>query len=104
MKTNKSDWGILWRVILLLITLLAFSFTLLKELYFVDLVLLPVIVFQVIDFYSLHKKTQEEVTQFVESIHSSRSPPRSPVRTKECQYQRVQALFEGTGIELPSLY
>jgi len=69
MKTNQSDWGILWRVILLLITLLAFSFTLLKELYFIDLVLLPVIIFQVNDFYRMHKKTREEVNQFVESIH-----------------------------------
>ncbi len=69
MKTNQTDWGILWRVILLFITLLAFSFTLLKELYFIDLVLLPVIIFQVNDFYRLHKKTREEVNQFVESIH-----------------------------------
>jgi signal transduction histidine kinase len=30
---------------------------------------LPVIVFQVIDFYRLHKKAQDEVEQFVESIH-----------------------------------
>jgi len=69
MKTNQSDWGILWRVLLLFITLLAFSFTLLKEFYFIDLVLLPVIIFQVNDFYRLHKKTREEVNQFVESIH-----------------------------------
>jgi nitrogen fixation/metabolism regulation signal transduction histidine kinase len=69
MKFNKTDWGILWRVILLLITLLAFSFTLLKELYIYDLVLLPIIILQVIDFYRLHKKAQDEVEQFVESIH-----------------------------------
>jgi len=69
MKTNKSDWGILWRVLFLFITLLAFSFTILKELYFINLVLLPVIIFQVNDFYRLHKKTREEVNQFVESIH-----------------------------------
>jgi two-component system, NtrC family, nitrogen regulation sensor histidine kinase NtrY len=31
--------------------------------------LLPVIVFQVIDFYRFHRKAQEEVDQFVESIH-----------------------------------
>jgi two-component system nitrogen regulation sensor histidine kinase NtrY len=31
--------------------------------------LLPVILFQVIDFYSFHRKAQEEVDQFVESIH-----------------------------------
>jgi two-component system nitrogen regulation sensor histidine kinase NtrY len=69
MKSKKTDWGILWRVVLLLITLLAFSFTLLKEMYVIDVVLFPVIVFQVIDFYRLHKKTQDELDQFVESVH-----------------------------------
>jgi two-component system, NtrC family, nitrogen regulation sensor histidine kinase NtrY len=69
MKFEKNDWGILWRVILMFIALLAFSFTILKELYIFDFILLPVIVFQVIDFYRLHKKAQDEVEQFVESIH-----------------------------------
>ena len=75
MKYKKNDWGILMRVILLFITLLtfsfafAFSFSIQKELYIIDFVLLPVIVFQVIDFYRLHKKAQDEVEQFVESIH-----------------------------------
>jgi len=69
MIINKTDLGILLRVIFLFITLLAFSFSLLKEIYLIDLFLLPVIVFQVISFYQLHKKTQEEVNQFVESIH-----------------------------------
>jgi two-component system nitrogen regulation sensor histidine kinase NtrY len=31
--------------------------------------LMPVIIFQVIDFYKFHRKAQEEVDQFVESIH-----------------------------------
>ena len=69
MKSKKTDWGILWRVVLLLITLLAFAFTLLKELYVIDVALFPVIIFQVIDFYRLHKKTQDELDQFVESVH-----------------------------------
>ena len=119
MKTNKSDWGILWRVILLFITLLAFSFTLLKELYFIDLVLLPVIIFQVNDFYRLHKKTREEVNQFVESIHyrdfsRNYNVKQAPVdlqslregfneinstfkvisKEKEAQYQYLQKLLE----------
>jgi two-component system, NtrC family, nitrogen regulation sensor histidine kinase NtrY len=69
MKSKKTDWGILWRVILLFITLLALAFTILKELYLFDIVLLPVIIFQVIDFYRLHKKAQNEIEQFVESVH-----------------------------------
>lgn len=69
MKFNKTDWGILWRVTLLLTTLLTFSFTILKGQYIFDFVILPVVIFQVVDFYRLHKKAQDEVEQFVESIH-----------------------------------
>jgi two-component system, NtrC family, nitrogen regulation sensor histidine kinase NtrY len=69
MRFKQTDWGILWRVILLFITLLALAFTIVKEVYFIDILLMPLILFQVIDFYRLRKKTQEEVQQFVESIH-----------------------------------
>jgi len=69
MKFKKHGWIILWRVLLLFITLLAFAFTLLNEQIIFDLILLPVIVFQVIDLYQLYRKTEDEVAQFVESIH-----------------------------------
>ncbi len=69
MKFKQLDWSILWRVVLLLTTLLIFAFTVLKDIYIFDIVLLPIIIFQVIDFYRLHKKAQDEVEQFVESIH-----------------------------------
>lgn len=69
MKFRKSDLRLFLRVILLVLTLLAFAFTVLQKQYIFDLVLVPVIIFQVIDFYRLHKKAQDEVEQFVESIH-----------------------------------
>jgi len=69
MKFRKNDLGLLLRVLLLVITLLAFAFTILQKQYIFDLVLAPVIIFQVIDFYRLHKKAQDEVEQFVESVH-----------------------------------
>jgi two-component system, NtrC family, nitrogen regulation sensor histidine kinase NtrY len=69
LKFRKTGWGILWRVMLLFFTLMSFAFTVLKGLYIYDLVLLPVIVFQVFDFYRQQKKAQDEVDQFVESIH-----------------------------------
>lgn len=69
MKIKKTDWGILWRVVLLVITLLAFSFTVLKEFYSINIILLPIIIYQVNDFYQLHKRTLDEVEQFVEAIH-----------------------------------
>ena len=110
---------------LLLVTLLAFSFTVLKELFLYDVVLLPVIAFQVFDFYRLNKKAQDEVEQFVESVHYrdfSRhfSVKQAPVelqtlhqgfneinstfkvisREKETQYQYLQKVLElvDTGI------
>jgi two-component system nitrogen regulation sensor histidine kinase NtrY len=69
MKFKKTDRSILGRVIILFITLLAFSFTVVKQLYFLDCILLPLIILEVIDFYRFHKKAQDEVEQFVESIH-----------------------------------
>lgn len=69
MKFRKNDIGLLIRVMLLVITIMAFAFTVLQKQYVFDLVLVPVIIFQVIDFYRLHKKAQDEVEQFVESIH-----------------------------------
>ena len=69
MKFRKNDLGLLLKVVMLVITLLAFAFTVLKKQYVFDMVLVPVIIAQVIDFYRLHKKAQDEVEQFVESIH-----------------------------------
>ncbi len=69
MKFRKNNYGVILRVALLVITLLAFAFTFLQKHYIFDLVLVPVIIFQVVDFYRLHKKAQDEVEQFVESIH-----------------------------------
>lgn len=69
MKINKTDWGFLWRVILLFITLLALSFSISEKQFVFDIFLVPVILLQLVNFYRLHQKAQEEVQQFVESIH-----------------------------------
>ena len=69
MKFRKSDRGVFLRVLLLFSTLLAFAFTVLQKQYIFDLVLLPVIIYQLNDFYRLHKKAEDEVEEFVESIH-----------------------------------
>jgi len=62
-------WQILWRVLLLFATITLASFLLLKGYYLYEVFAVPVIVFQVMDFYRFHKKAQEEVEQFVESVH-----------------------------------
>lgn len=65
---TKFQWDILVRVILLLATLLAACFLLLKGLYIYEVIVLPVVAYQVYDFYRFHKLAQIEVEQFVESV------------------------------------
>jgi two-component system nitrogen regulation sensor histidine kinase NtrY len=62
-------WHILWRVLLLFITISIAALLLVRGWYLYELFTLPVIFFQVTDFYRFHKKAQEEVEQFVESVH-----------------------------------
>jgi nitrogen fixation/metabolism regulation signal transduction histidine kinase len=69
MKSKKNDWGILVRVLLLFLTLLGFAFALLRSAYLYDILLIPFLIWELVDFYKLHKKAQNEVDQFVESIH-----------------------------------
>jgi len=62
---------ILIRVILMFLTLSTASYIVVKGSgYYIYLaVVVPIIIFQLIDFYRFHRKAQDEVEQFVESIH-----------------------------------
>ena len=60
---------ILIRVLFMFITLSGASFLLVKAQYPYLASLIPVIIFQLVDFYNFHRKAQQEVEQFVESIH-----------------------------------
>ncbi len=62
-------WHILWRVLLLFVTITTAAFLLVKGLFLYEVFAIPVIIFQVMDFFRFHKKAQEEVEQFVESVH-----------------------------------
>src|SRR5574339_859069 len=66
---KQFEWRILIRVFLLFITLSAASFLLVKGLYVYLLIAIPVIIYQLVDFYHFHKKAHDELNQFVESIH-----------------------------------
>ncbi|MGZ3930800.1 MAG: sensor histidine kinase [Bacteroidia bacterium] len=66
---KKFGWSILIRAVLVFVTLFAASFSLVKEWYMLELIIVPVIVFQFFDYYNFHKKAQSEVAQFVESVH-----------------------------------
>ena len=66
---KQFEWRIFVRVVFLFLTLSAAALLLVKEWYVYLLIVVPVIIYQVIDFYRFHKKAHDELEQFVESIH-----------------------------------
>src|SRR4026207_68397 len=69
MTFKNIEWKILFRVLLLLLTLIATAFILVKAWFIYLLIVLPVILYQVVEFYRFQHKAHEELGQFVESIH-----------------------------------
>jgi len=67
--TFKSEYRTLLRVLLLFVTLTAASFLLVKGWYIYLLLLLPIIIYQLVEFYGFQRKAHDELDQFVESIH-----------------------------------
>ena len=71
---KNFEWRILLRVLLLFVTLTASSFLLVKGLmgkgWFIYLAfMIPVIIYQIIEFYRFQRKAHTELDQFVESVH-----------------------------------
>lgn len=66
---KKYEWRIVLRVLLLFTTLSAAAFLLVKGLFVYLLLAIPVIIYQVVEFYRFQRKTHEELNQFVESVH-----------------------------------
>src|ERR671912_1327680 len=69
MKFNTSYSRIVLRTALLFITLSAASFLLVKQWYLYLALLGPLLCYQLIEFFKFQKKTQDELNQFVESVH-----------------------------------
>ncbi len=74
MALKNFEWRILARVLFLLLTLSVTSFLLVKgsmeQGWFIYLTLLvPLIIYQVIEFYRFQRKAHTELDQFVESVH-----------------------------------
>ncbi len=69
MKFKNFEWKILLRVLLLLAVLIAASFLIVKGWFLYLVFVLPVIIYQVVEFYRFQRKAHEELGQFVESIH-----------------------------------
>src|SRR5438105_2722603 len=69
MKFKNLEWRILLRVLFLFIVLAVTSFLLVKQQYVYSMLAVPVIIYQLADFYRFHRKAHEELNQFVESVH-----------------------------------
>ncbi len=68
-NTQQLEWRIASRVVLLLISITGVAFLVVYRQYIFLLIVVPIIVYQVIEFYRFHRKAYEELNQFVESIH-----------------------------------
>src|ERR1700761_5057330 len=66
---KRYEWRLVLRVILLFITLTATSILIVRELYVFLVISLPLVAYEVMDMIRFQKKAQDEVSQFVESIH-----------------------------------
>src|SRR5690606_3292198 len=66
---KKIEWRILLKVLILFVTICVTAFLVVNGYYIYLLALLPVIVYELIDFYRFHRKAQRELDQFVEAVH-----------------------------------
>ncbi len=66
---KRYDWNISIRVLLMFGTITGAAFLLVHELYQFEIIAVPIIAYQLHDFFRFNKKAQQEVEQFVESIH-----------------------------------
>lgn len=69
MRSNRFGLNIFLRVILVFGTLFFASLSILKGWYWVELILVPIIIYQFVDYYNFQKKAQSEIEQFVEAVH-----------------------------------
>src|SRR5438128_11750 len=66
---KKYEWRILVAVLSLLVTLCVASFLITRQYYVYLLLVVPVIIYQVIELYRFQQKSHKELEQFVESVH-----------------------------------
>jgi two-component system nitrogen regulation sensor histidine kinase NtrY len=66
---KRYEWRLLLRVLILFITLSATSIIAVQGYYLYLVIFCPLLVYELIDMIRFQKKAQDEVSQFVESIH-----------------------------------
>ena len=69
MQIKKYEWWIILRVMFLFITLLVTSYILVSGRYNFLFLLVPLLVYQVMEFIQFQRKAQKELNQFVEAVH-----------------------------------
>jgi len=66
---KNYEWKIILRVLLLLVTATAFAFVVIRQHFSLLIIIVPLIMFQLLEIFRFLKKTQDEVSDFVESVH-----------------------------------
>lgn len=69
MDFKNVEWRILSRVLLLLVVLSATAFLIVQQLFIYLVIMVPLIIYQMVDFYRFQRKAHTELNQFVESVH-----------------------------------
>jgi two-component system nitrogen regulation sensor histidine kinase NtrY len=69
MKFSTKGWGVLWRTCFMFLALLLASYGFVKQIYWIELIAFPAVIYLLYNYYQYHKKAEEEVQQFVESVH-----------------------------------
>lgn len=69
MKFKNIGINIILRTALMFAVLLLATYALMSGRYWLSAICAPVIIYLIYDYYSYHKKTKDEVEQFVESVH-----------------------------------
>ena len=66
---KKIEWRILLRVLVLFITLCVAAFLVMRGQFVYLVIVVPVIIYELAEFYKFHHKAHRELDQFVESVH-----------------------------------
>lgn len=66
---NRYEYRLVFRVLALLVTLMLLALITVQALYIYLIVLVPIVIFEVMDMIRFQKKALDEVDQFVESVH-----------------------------------
>jgi signal transduction histidine kinase len=69
MKFKAKGIGVLWRTSLMFLALLLACYGLVKQIYWIEFIAIPFVIYLLYNYFQYHKKAEDEVQQFVESVH-----------------------------------